>query len=92
MDLQRYIEKKQKHLSKSSNQIKDFAVFDFNYIPEKPLMREEAKPVIDALLRYQQTGIANNMLILGSLDAARAYWQDTFLKHSPAQARLTLLM
>jgi Cdc6-like AAA superfamily ATPase len=29
-------------------------------------MREELKPVIDAILRYQHTGIANNVLILGS--------------------------
>ena len=29
-------------------------------------MREEMKPIIDALLRYEKTGIANHMLIVGS--------------------------
>jgi Cdc6-like AAA superfamily ATPase len=35
-------------------------------------MREEVKPVIDALLRYQQTGIANNVLILGSRGSGKS--------------------
>jgi cell division control protein 6 len=80
MDLQQYLEEKQKHISKSSTRIKDFAVFDFNYIPEKPLMREEAKPIIDALLRYQQTGIANNMLILGSRGCGKSVLARYLLK------------
>lgn len=44
----------------------DFSVFDFNYIPDQPLMREEAKPIIDAILRYDHTGIPKNMAIFGS--------------------------
>ena len=64
-DIEQYLRDKQRRLAKSSHRIRDYKVFDFNYIPPKPLMREEVKPVIDALLRYQQTGIANNVLILG---------------------------
>ena len=66
MDIEKYLSQTQYNLDKSKDKIKDFHVFDFNYIPDKPLMREEVKPIIDALLRYQQTGIANNVLILGS--------------------------
>jgi Cdc6-like AAA superfamily ATPase len=80
MDLQQYLEEKQKHISKSSTRIKDITIFDFNYIPEKPLMREEAKPIIDALLRYQQTGIANNMLILGSRGCGKSVLARYLLK------------
>jgi len=65
MDIEQYLKEKQHHLVRSSSRIKDFSVFDFNYVPPKPFMREEVKPVIDALLRYQQTGIANNVLVLG---------------------------
>jgi cell division control protein 6 len=65
MDIEQYLKEKQGHLSRNASRIRDFHVFDFNYIPRKPLMREEAKPVIDAMLRYQQSGIANNVLILG---------------------------
>ena len=35
-------------------------------------MREEAKLVIDAILRYQRTGIANNLLILGSRGSGKS--------------------
>jgi len=66
MDIDQYLSERQRHLDKSRGQIRNFKVFDFNYIPQKPLMREEVKPVIDSLLRYRQTGIANNVLILGS--------------------------
>jgi Cdc6-like AAA superfamily ATPase len=66
MDISDYLRQKKEVLEQSSSRIKNFHVFDFNYIPSKPLMRHEAKPIIDALLRYQQTGIANHILILGA--------------------------
>jgi len=64
MDIKEYVLQKQKALAKSSNRIKNFKVFDFNYSPGKPLMRDEVRPVIDALLRYKQTGVPNNVFIL----------------------------
>ena len=72
MDIQKYLSDKQKSLDKSASRIRDFKVFDFNYIPSKPLMREEAKPIIDAILRYQQTGISNHALILGSRGSGKS--------------------
>jgi len=85
MDIQQYLAKKQEHLDKSKNHIRNFEVFDFNYIPEKPLMREEVKPVIDALLRYQHTDIANNVLILGSRGSGKSvlakYLMNIFSQH-----------
>jgi Cdc6-like AAA superfamily ATPase len=72
MDIEKYLSQTQHNLDKSKDRIKDFHVFDFNYIPDKPLMREEVKPIIDALLRYQQTGIANNVLILGSRGSGKS--------------------
>jgi len=72
MDIQQYLSQRKEHFHKGMDRIRNFEVFDFNYIPEKPLMREEVKPVIDALLRYQQTGIANNVLILGSRGSGKS--------------------
>ena len=72
MDIESYLRQKQSNLEKSSQRITDYHVFDFNYIPDKPLMRNEVKPVIDALLRYQQSGIANNVLILGSKGSGKS--------------------
>jgi hypothetical protein len=49
MGIGQYLAEKQERLDKSKNRIRNFQVFDFNYIPEKPLMREKAKPIIDSL-------------------------------------------
>ncbi len=80
MDIEKYLSERQKRLDKSKDQICNFEVFDFNYIPEKPLMREEVKPVINALLRYQQTGIANNVLILGSRGSGKSVLAKYLMK------------
>jgi len=80
MDIEQYVSERQKHLDKSKGQIRNFEVFDFNYIPQKPLMREEVKPVIDSLIRYQQTGIANNVLILGSRGCGKSVLAKYLMK------------
>jgi Cdc6-like AAA superfamily ATPase len=72
MDIQKYLSEKQKSLNHTSDRIRQFQVFDFNYIPARPLLREEAKPIIDAILRYRQTGIANHTLILGSRGSGKS--------------------
>jgi len=53
-------------LDENSRRIKDFRVFDFNYIPEQPVMRAEVRPIVSACLRYLKTGIANHLFIFGS--------------------------
>jgi len=49
-----------------SNQVKDFSVFDFNYIPHEPLMREECKHLIKEMLRFDMSGIPTHEAVLGS--------------------------
>jgi Cdc6-like AAA superfamily ATPase len=88
MDIEQYVSERQKHLDKSKGQISNFEVFDFNYIPQKPLMREEVKPVIDSLLRYQQTGIANNVLILGSRGCGKSVLAKYLMKVLSQQGQL----
>jgi len=80
MDIKNYLIEKQQLLDKAKEQIRNFEVFDFNYVPKKPLMRREVKPVIDALLRYQQTGIANNLLILGSRGSGKSVLAKYLMK------------
>ena len=72
MDIEEYLQQKQSALAKSKARIRNPKVFDFNYIPQKPLMRKEVEPMVDSLLRYQQTGIANNVLVLGSRGSGKS--------------------
>jgi cell division control protein 6 len=66
MKLTDYLHEQAKNIEQRTQRIKDFRVFDFNYIPDEPLMREESKPIVDASLRYLKTGIPNHLFIFGT--------------------------
>ena len=67
MDINEYLRHKTQRLEKSFGRVRDPRVFDFNFIPDQlPIMRDELRPVIDALIRYHMTGIPNHTLIVGS--------------------------
>ena len=66
VDIESYLAQQRRQLQRQQRRIKDFRVFDFNYIPERPLMRPELRRVIDAMLRYEQTGIPNHVIIFGA--------------------------
>ena len=91
MDIESYLFEKQQNLAKSKVRIKDSHIFDFNYIPEKLLMRKEVKPIIDALLRYQQTGIANNALILGARGSGKSVMLRYLMKLMSKQQQLNFV-
>ena len=57
MNIVPYICGKKKSYNDNSDKIRNFSVFDFNYIPEEPFMREESKQLIDEMLRYEMSGI-----------------------------------
>jgi len=89
MDLEQYLAQRKRQFDESTSSIRNFEVFDFNYVPARPLMREEVKPVIDALLRYQQTGIANNVLILGSRGSGKSVLARYLMRLLSAEDQLT---
>lgn len=66
MEIEKYIYKKEASLDSLRKRIKNFEVFNFNYIPAKPLMRKEVKPIVDSILRYNKTNVPNNLVIVGS--------------------------
>ena len=86
MDIGRYLVEKEGRFSKSAARLRDPRVFDFNYVPNEPLMRRELGPVVDALVRYAKTGIANHMLIVGSRGCGKTvsmlYLQHLFKQRS----------
>ena len=66
MDIESYLTRRMAAMEGETAQVRDFRVFDFAWVPDKPLVREEAKPIIDALLTYARTGIPQNLVVLGS--------------------------
>lgn len=65
-DIEHYLAEKEKRFEGKTKLFRDLRVFDFNFIPARPLMRDELKAVIDGLLRYEKTGIANHLILIGS--------------------------
>ena len=66
MDVEKYLERRSESLERETERIKDFKVFDFAFLPAKLLVRDEAKYLIDAMLKYARTGIPQNLVLLGS--------------------------
>ena len=66
MDLKRYLEEKRTSFNQENTSMIDYQVFDFNHMPDNPLIREETKQIVDAIIRYEKTGIPTNQVIFGS--------------------------
>jgi len=66
MDIASYLSKKRSSFDEKSSLIKDFVVFDYNYIPEKPVMREEVKQIINNMIQFEKSRIPTHMAIIGS--------------------------
>lgn len=86
MDIDKYLREKENRIERSFSRVRDLRVFDFNHIPPVPFMRAELKPVIDALVRYQKTGVANHLLIVGSRGSGKTlsllYLRQLFLERN----------
>jgi len=66
MDIASYLKKKRECLGQSSANVKNFAVFDYNYIPDEPVQREEVKEIIKHMVRFEKTNVPTHMSIVGS--------------------------
>ena len=66
MKFMSFFKEVKKQTGNTSNHVKDFSVFDFNYIPDEPLMREEGKHLIKEMLRFEMSGIPTHQAVIGS--------------------------
>jgi len=91
MDLNQYLQQRENILKNRIKNIKDLKVFDFNYLPPQPLLREEIKPIIDALLKYDQTKIPTNLAIFGSRGSGKTIMLKFLKKTLDQKTTLTFL-
>ncbi len=86
MDIERYFQKRRRGIGERTDLVKDFRVFDFNYVPEKPLVRDEVKVLVDALLGFEKSGIPHNLIVFGSRGCGKTlmikYLQKLFSQKS----------
>jgi cell division control protein 6 len=91
MRIQDYLTESQKKITENTQCVNDFQVFDFNFIPESPLMRNEVKPIIDSLLRYEKTNIPNNLVIYGSRGSGKTLTIQYLKKVLETNSKLKVL-
>lgn len=77
--------------SKQSGQIRDFSVFDFNYIPEEPIMREECKKLIQEMLRFEMSGIPTHQAVFGAKGSGKTLIMKHLQKIMNAETDLNVI-
>jgi len=86
-----YLKEQMERLGKQSKKIKDFSVFDFDYIPEEPLMREECKELIDEMLLFDVGGIPTHFCVVGSRGSGKTLILKYLQRIMPAHTKLSVL-
>jgi len=65
-ELWAYIEQSRQEAERVASSVKDFRVFNFDHIPDRPVIRPELKRIVDCLVRYQGSGVARHMVVFGA--------------------------
>ena len=66
VNLDRYVRETRQDLQRSQKRVKNSSVFDFNYIPKKVFIRDEAKNILDSIVRFDYLKTPFNLFIYGS--------------------------
>lgn len=91
MNITTYLQRQKKHLGEEIRQVKDFSVFDFDYIPDQPLMRDEARLLIDDMIRFEISGIPTHYAVIGSRGSGKTLTLKYLQRIIPQQTTLRML-
>lgn len=91
MDIAAYLTDSRTRLERQSKDIKDYTIFDFHYVPDQPVLREEAHALIEELLRFELSGIANHQVIVGSRGSGKTLTVKYLQRVLPAHSELEIL-
>lgn len=91
MDVTAYLRRQQDQFGRSAEHVKDFSVFDFSYVPDEPLMRDECKRIIDALLRFDISRIPTHQVVIGSRGSGKTLTLKYLQRIIPTHTGLRIL-
>lgn len=91
MDIEAYLRQQREQLGRGAEHVKDFSVFDFNYVPDQPLMRAECTRLIDAMVRFDVTGIPTHQAVIGSRGSGKTLTLRYLERLIPSQTGLHIL-
>jgi cell division control protein 6 len=66
MNIASFLQQEKDRNAKIQQLVKDFSVFDFSYIPDEPIMREESKYLIKELTRFDISSIPTHLAVIGA--------------------------
>ena len=78
-------------LQRGSRLIKDWTVFDFNHVPSEPILRQEAKDLIDSILNFGLTGIPTHHAVVGSRGSGKTLTLKYLQSVAPTQAEVDMV-
>lgn len=90
MDLEAYLDQQRRVIQKQADRVRDFAVFDFSYVPEQPVMRDEARELIDAILRFDVTGVPTHLAVIGSRGSGKTLVVKHLERLIPRRTKLSV--
>lgn len=91
IDVKTYLKNRRGQLKSRVDIIKDYSIFDFNHIPEQPVLRSELRNVIDAILLYAHTGIPKNVAIIGSRGSGKTLGVRFLAQEIQSEEDITIL-
>jgi len=91
LDIDAYLRNQKERMGKETEQVADPSIFDFNYIPDQPLMRDECKPLVDAMLRFDLTGIPTHLAVIGSRGSGKTLTLKFLQRIVPQQTGLSVV-
>lgn len=80
MDPEQYLREKAQEVERQARNIRDAQVFDFNYVPDQPIERQEMDKLTHAILKYEHSHIPTNVFIFGSRGCGKTVTAK-FLRH-----------
>ena len=88
MDIRAYLKQQKQQIGRQTRQVRRFDVFDFNHIPEEPIIRDECQQLIDAMLRFEATGVPGHQAVIGSRGSGKTLMVKYLQRLMPAQTDL----
>lgn len=88
MDIAAYLRQQKEQIGQESRQVRDFSVFDFNFIPTQPIVRSECKELIDEMLRFEVSGVATHYAVIGSRGSGKTLMLKYLQRIMPEQTGL----
>ena len=91
MEIETFFKQQMKTAETRFKDIKDFSLFDFNYIPDEPIIRKETEQLINEMLRFEVSSIPTHQAIIGSKGCGKTVTLKFLQKVMPEHTDLNIL-